>query len=90
MSKRTEALWRAVALLWAWTIGGLIAGVVMFIGAILGIVDIILQLVLGSDAISRTGMSMTAVAESVMWWADVHVYAFTGKGDGFNWIPSLS
>lgn len=89
MSKRTEAGWRIIALLWAWTLGGLLAGVVSFLGLILGVVDIILQLVLGTDAISRTGFTMTAISESLMWWADLNVFAFTGKGGGFEWLPSL-
>ena len=88
MSKRTEAGWRLVALIWTWTVGGFIATLIAFAGLILGLVDIILQLITGWDIISESGMTFNAIAGSLQWFVDIHIFAFTGQR-GFQWLPSL-
>lgn len=88
MTKRTEALWRIIAFLWSWTGGTLIAFVVMTIGLIISAVDIVIQLILGSEGINRNGMMMGVVEDTTRWYADIHVFAFTGKGQ-FTWFPSI-
>lgn len=87
MGKRADGGWRLIAFLYAWTIGGFIAGMVMLLGTILGLLDAILQLITGWEIISQSGMTFSAVSGTVQWWADLNTYAFTGGGD-MTWIPS--
>lgn len=88
MENRSNAVWRIIMLLWAWTIGGLIAGVIMVVGLIWGVVDILWQLILGTEGLMSDSRPAQFVSGSLHWFAEVHAYAFTGNGS-VNFLPSI-
>ena len=81
MGMRVDALLRVVALLWVYTVGALIASVVGFIGLLWMLVDVIWQLITGSDGLSSTSTPANWVKGTFMWIAGQTNYALTGSGD---------
>lgn len=86
-SKRVDALVRVWALLWAYVVGSIIAGVVFIVGLIWMLVDVVWQLIAGSDGLSATSMPAQWVQATFMWIAGQTNYALTGSGE-FMWLPS--
>ena len=87
MGMRVDALKRVLALVWVYTIGGLIATVVFFIGLVWMLIDVIWQLIVGSDGLSQTSMPAQWVKGTFMWVAGQTNYALTGSGD-LELLPS--
>jgi len=81
MGMRVDALLRVVALLWVYTVGALIASVVGFIGLLWMLVDVVWQLITGSDGLSSTSTPANWVKGTFMWIAGQTNYALTGSGD---------
>ena len=87
MGMRVDALKRILSLLWVYTIGGLITTVVFAVGLLWMLVDIIWQLIVGSDGLSATSMPSQWVKGTFMWIAGQTNYALTGSGD-LELLPS--
>jgi len=85
MSKRMDALWRVAAFLWSF-VAALVASVVVIVGMLWGAVDVLWQLVLGSDGLSSSSTPAMLVRGVIMWPARLQVYAFTGAGE-MLWLP---
>lgn len=87
MGMRVDALKRVFSLLWVYTVGGLITTVVFFIGLLWMIVDVVWQLIVGSDGLSATSMPAQWVKGTFMWIAGQTNYALTGSGS-LKLLPS--
>lgn len=85
MSKRTDALWRVAAFLWAW-VATIAASIVAVVGIIWGTLDVAWQLVVGSDGLSSSSMPAMWVKRILRWPIDLQIYAFTGDGE-FMLLP---
>lgn len=81
MGMRVDALLRVVALLWVYTVGALISTVVFFVGLLWMVVDVIWQLIAGTDGLSSTSTPASWVKGTFMWIAGQTNYALTGSGD---------
>lgn len=88
MSKRKDAIVRVWAFIWVNTFGWLLAMVVTTLGFIWGIVDVIWQLILGSDGLSASSTPAGWISDSLEWLVGQEIYAFTGA-NSFQWIPSF-
>lgn len=87
MSKRMDAIWRVIALLWVGLIGyigGTIFGIIAIIWMIL---DVLWQFIAGSDGLSSSGTVGSWLRGYIGWTADMSAYAITGAGS-FDWLPS--
>lgn len=85
MGKRVDALWRIVAFVWAW-VASFIAGFVSIIGLIWGLIDVVWQLIIGTDGLSASSRPAMFVKRVLMWPVNLHIYAFTGSGS-FQLLP---
>ncbi|UTF52752.1 hypothetical protein [Natronosalvus rutilus] len=82
MSMRKQAIVRLWALIWQFTVGYVLTIVVMIVGNIWMVIDLLWQLLLGSEGLS-SGSSVGSYIESFwMWSAGQTVFAMTGGGDG--------
>lgn len=86
MSKRTDALMRVGALLWAlvaWTVGYFIA-----IAALVWMVlDVLWQLIAGTEGLSASSGVGGWLKRGVEWPVNVSMYALFGTGNGIQWLP---
>jgi len=90
MSKRTEALWRIWAFVWQGTIGYLALIVMGTIAFVFGVIDVLWQLLAGSDGLSESGTVGSHIGEAFSWSVGQTVYALTGGGDGsFRWFWTM-
>lgn len=85
---RRDALERVAALVWAWTVGGVIALLVLVFGLIIGTIDILWQLVTDGDGIAPDSSMSVIIAATLNWYTDLHIYAFTGQG-GLSLLPGV-
>jgi len=90
MGKRTDALVRVWTLLYQSFIGYLLLSVVGIVALVWMIVDVIWQLIVGSDGLSAgSGLAMQ-VEMAFDWSVNQTVYALTGGGDGsFRWFWTM-
>lgn len=84
MSKRMDALWRVAAFIWS-VPAGIVSSFAMIVGLLWGIVDVVWQLILGSDGLSASSMPAKWVKRLIMWPVNLTVYAITGSGDFQLW-----
>lgn len=89
MGKRTEVLWRLFAVLWAWTVGALVMTIATPVGMVFGVLDLLWQLIAGSEGLSDSNIGFRIFVGSLMWIQGLMVFGFTGGGDGFQWVPSI-
>lgn len=90
MGKRRDALLRVWTLLYQATVGYLAALVIGVIALVWMVVDVIWQLIFGSDGLSSSSMLAMQVSDSFEWAAGQTVYAVTGGGDGeFRWFWTM-
>lgn len=87
MGMRMDALWRILAFLWAYTVGGIVATIAVIIGIVWGLVDVTWQLITGRDGLSSSSRPAEIVRESIWWPIRLTVYSLTGKGE-MEWLPS--
>jgi len=87
MGMRVDALKRVFSLLWVYTVGGVITTVVFVIGLLWMLVDVVWQLIVGSDGLSATSTPAQWVKGTFMWVAGQTNYALTGSGN-LKLLPS--
>lgn len=87
MAKRTDALWRIWAFIWAFP-ASFLASIVSVIGLLWGIVDVLWQLVSGRDGLSASSGPAGIVKATLLWPTELMIYAFTGDG-GMMWLPDI-
>lgn len=85
MGMRMDALWRIVAFVWAW-VASFVAGFVSIIGLIWGLIDVVWQLIIGTDGLSSGSRPARFVIRVIRWPVNLHVYAYTGRGS-FQLLP---
>jgi hypothetical protein len=85
---RKDALMRVFALLYAWFIAALIAGLVAIAGLIWMVIDVLWQFLVNSEGLSENGRAADIVASALEWNMELNVYALTGKKE-FMWLPDL-
>ncbi|MFW5938321.1 MAG: hypothetical protein ACOCSN_05185 [Halanaeroarchaeum sp.] len=88
MGKRVDALWWIWAFIWVNTFGYLLALVVVTVGFVWGLVDVLWQLIVGTDGLSASSTPAGWVQSSLTWLVEQEIYAFTGAND-FAWLPSF-
>lgn len=88
MASRTNAVWRIVALIWAWTLGSVLFTVIVTVGFAVAALDLLWTLITGREGFSPSGSVLGYVGNTWEWYADLHVYGFTGKGS-MKWVPSM-
>jgi len=87
MGQRKDALWRIVAFVWSY-VAALVASVVLLVGIVWGAIDVLWQLVFGSDGLSASSTPAMLVRSTLLWPVDLMIYAFTGAGE-MQWLPDL-
>lgn len=85
MSKRMDALWRVVAFVWS-LVAAFIVQFILLFAMLWGAIDVLWQLIVGSDGLSSTSTLGSFINDSLYWPVDNMVYAFTGSG-GLEWLP---
>ena len=87
MGKRVDALWRILALLYQGTIGYLALSIIALVALVWMIIDVIWQLIFGSDGLSAGSSIAMQVEMAFDWNVGQTVFALTGGGDGrFRWF----
>ncbi len=86
MSKRIEALWRLWTLVWQATVGGVLNFVVGILALVWAIVDLLWQLIAGSDGLPADSTPGQWVSRTLSWTTQQTIYVITGAGDG-QWRP---
>ena len=86
MAYRMKALWRILALIWAYTGGAIIASVAILLGLVLMVFDVLWQLILGREGLTADGMAFGFVKESLMWFWGQTLFFLIGDGS-FELLP---
>ncbi|RLM32617.1 hypothetical protein [Haloarcula sp. Atlit-120R] len=84
---RADALWRVWAFIWAIP-ASFVASIVSIVGLVWGIVDVLWQLIFGTDGLSSSSRPAGIVKGVLLWPVDLTIYAFTGDG-GMMWLPDV-
>ena len=86
MGKRGDALWRIAALIDQAVLGYILAFIVGIVGLVWMVVDILWQLIAGSDGLSSSSTPAMWVDRFFSWSYEQTVFAITGKGS-FQLLP---
>ncbi len=82
MSMRMQALGRIWALLWQAVIGYVLAIVIGVVATVWMVIDVLWQLILGSDGLSKDATPAKWVKRTLEWSMGQTLYSITGGGDG--------
>ncbi len=83
---RAQALWRIIALVWQATVGYIVVVLVSLLAVVWMLLDIVWQLVAGSEGLDENGRAGMLVSSAFKWAYGQTVFALTGGGDGwFRW-----
>ncbi|WP_153952738.1 hypothetical protein [Halosegnis longus] len=83
---RAQALWRIIALVWQATVGYIVVVLVGLVALVWMLLDIIWQLLLGSEGLDEDGRAGMLVSSAFSWAIGQTIFALTGGGDEwFRW-----
>ena len=85
MAKRMDAVWRILAFLWAF-VAAFVVSLVAIVAIVWGAIDVLWQLVLGSDGLSSSSSPARLIRRTIMWPVNLQLYAFLGEGS-FQLLP---
>lgn len=78
---------RIWALIWQATVGYVATIVIGLIAFVWAIVDLLWQLVLGSDGLDSSSTTATHIGDAFRWSVGQTLFTITGGGDGeFRWL----
>lgn len=90
MGQRSEAVWRVLAAIYAFTIASIISTIVLIVGIIWGIVDVLWQLISGRNDLSEDSTPAMVVGGTLRWNVEMLIFALTGGGPGrLEWLPDV-
>lgn len=79
---------RLFAVLWAWTVGMLVLTVAMPIGMVFGVIDLLWQLLAGTEGISDGNIGFRVFTGSLKWVQELMMFGIAGSGE-FQLLPSI-
>lgn len=88
MGYAKSACSRALAFVWAWTVGLFVLALVLVFGTGYLIVDVSNDLV-GNHSFWKEYYLFINLSNSISWLANLNRYAFVGSGPGFKPAPDL-
>ena len=81
MAYRKKALWRLAAFIWMMTVGWLVLIVISTVALVWGLIDVVWQLVVGTNGLSASSRPAMIVKDTYQWQADQMSFATTGDGE---------